>query len=238
MNLNDLNYSLIAGKGPFTSQERSTRNAIFEAWLTVWSEVYGKDDANFRLASDDFLRQDLISCVSVGGKVAALHFYSFFDVQCQASLNSKYFQFFNRHYLNELDSRKVQSVMSMEYFTVAKEFRKSQLGFSLAQAVAQMGTYLFAEVGVDAIVAPARNDLRVNQMAYELGFSCIEKDTIQRGFKCDLIACFKNEERRSPDFSVNRAADFMWERRFISQSARVILSQLPLPNKEQLERVA
>ncbi len=222
--MKDISYLILSGKSAFHPSEADLRNQAYAAWYKLWDETYKASGSDYKLTSDEFSRQDLVTVVKVGDQVAALHLYSFFDLQSQSDLSTKYFHFFSEFYLKQLQELKVRSVMSMEFLTVLPEFRKSVVGFSLGSVIAQLGTYVFRESAVDAIVAPARTDLGVHKMAHDIGFVSIEKDTNQRGFNCDLIACLQGHQKPSADLSVHRNASQLWEKRQIFESATDILN--------------
>ncbi|PIS10463.1 MAG: hypothetical protein COT73_09225 [Bdellovibrio sp. CG10_big_fil_rev_8_21_14_0_10_47_8] len=214
----DYSYHILSAKDAFHSEELSLRNSIYSSWHKLWTDVYSQSDAGYHLSSDEFIRQDLVTAILHKEKVAAIHLYSFFHLDASADLSTKYFHFFSEKYLQELRQKKVKTVMSMEFLTVLPEFRKSNIGFSIGSTIIQLGTQVFGQVNADAIVAPARNDVGVNKMAYDLGFSCIEKETEQRGFTCDLIACFQGHQRRSENLAIRSCADHLWNTKMVYPS--------------------
>lgn len=219
----ELSYEILAGRSPFYQNEASARNEIFRAWLQLWSEVYKNADAGFKLKPEEFLRQHLVTCIRHKGKPAAIHLYTFFDLSCEASLSSHYFEFFNPMYLNTIKDRGARVAMSMEYYTVLPEFRKSEVGLSLGSTILQLGTWLFNSTHADVIVAPARKDVKADRAAYDVGFECIQANTIQRGFPCDLVALFHNGQKDSADESVVELSKALWSSVKIFQSAEDFL---------------
>ncbi|MFZ4405309.1 MAG: hypothetical protein ACOYOK_14505 [Pseudobdellovibrionaceae bacterium] len=226
----DFSYHILSARSAFHPEETYFRNSIYQGWYSLWSKVYAEANSGYELASDEFARQDLATAILYKGQVAAVHLYSFFHLDSESDTRTKYFHFFSDNYLNQLRSKNVNTVMSMEFLTVLPEFRKSKIGFSLGSVIAQMGSYIFSEVNVDAIIAPARNDIGVNQMAYDLGFSCIEKETEQRGFVCDMIACFQGRQKKSSLSDVSSIADFLWNHKTVYPSAgKLITPEYPQP---------
>ncbi len=215
----ELSYHILGSNSAFYPEENKLRNDVYTAWHSLWSEIYGEAKSGYELNSDEFTRQKIVTAILHNDKIAGVHLYSFFHLDSMPDLHTQYFHFFSPQYLQLLRDRNVQTVMSMEFLTVMPDFRKSKLGLSIGLVISQLGTEIFRASGVDAIVAPARNDVGVNKMAYDIGFSCLEKDTQQRGFVCDLIACFKGQQKPSESKEVRVCADVLWERKKIYQSA-------------------
>lgn len=220
----DFSYHILSTDSAFYPSENKLRNEIFTAWHSLWTDIYSEKNSGYEFTSDEFTRQKVITAILYKEQIAAVHLYSFFHLESLADLKMKYFHFFSEDYLNYLRRRQVKTVMSMEFLTVLPEFRKSKIGFSIGSVISQLGTQLFGESHVDAIVAPARNDVGVNKMSYDLGFSCIEKNTEQRGFTCDLIACFQGSQKPSGIKSVRDCAEQLWSPKVLYDSSIELLA--------------
>lgn len=220
--LSPFSYHLFSAKNALFPHEREFSNQVFIAWQRLWSEVYGAK--NYKLETTDFLRQDVIATLMYEGQVAAVHLYSLFDIQCLASLGSHYFEFFNDEYFRKLSEREVRLTMSMEYLSVMPPFRKKNTGFSVATLLIALGNRVADELGVDAVVAPARNDVGVNKMAYDVGFKCLVPSTIQRGFECDLIARFRGESANPSDEIAAGLVSSLWQGQTRHDSALSVFS--------------
>ncbi len=231
-----LQFHLLAGKSIFSETEFQFRQQIFNAWHSLWSGVYKGQPEQIALLGDEFLRQDLIGVLTSGDQIVAMHLYSFFNLECKASMSHHYFNFFNEMYWSKLKTSHVQRVMTMEYFTVLPAFRKSNLGHSLGTVIALLGTQLFGQVQVDAIIAPARNDIKVNSTAYDIGFTCIQENTIQRSFVCDLICCYQGDQHPASDPVTNDLAKALWENRKVHSSADVFIAQFAKLNKSSFAK--
>lgn len=225
MDYSKINYKIFSGRNYLQHGELEIRNKSFEVWNSVWKKVYEEKEEGFKLSSDEYSRQDLICALTYESQIAALHLYSFFNLASAPDMKSHYFNFFSDYYINELKSQNVKSVMSMEFLTVAPEFRKTNFGFPTGSLICELGTRVFGLTKADAIVAPARVDVKVNQIAYDIGFTCIEKAVMQRGFECDMIACYQGKQKRSDIPNLSIIADDIWSRKEIMPSARHFFSQ-------------
>lgn len=221
----DFQYHLLSAGNIYQRDELPLRNKAYQAWYKLWDQVYKEAGSEFSVSSDEFIRQDIVCVILLKGEVAGVHLYSFFDLDSQADCATKYFKFFSQNYLDTLKSRNVKTLMSMEYLTVPTAFRKSIVGVPLGSTLLQLGTHVFAECDTDCIVAPARNDVKVNEMCYDVGFSCIEKNTVQRNFICDLIACYKGDEKLSDNPLVRELCQYLWQSKTIHPSAAWFMSQ-------------
>lgn len=211
----DFTYHVFSPKAWLEKSQPLEVQRAFETWLKVWTDTYkGRD---FEVKAEEFIRHDLICAVMAGSEACAVHCYSFFELSSKPDVHTKYFQFFSPTFVEEMKKRDVHTVMSMEYLTVNEKFRSSVIGFSLGRALIQLGVRLFEETPGHAIVAPARKDVKVHEMAYDCGFTCIEPDIIQRGFACDMIAFFKGDHKNVSDPFLGKICDRLWENRVISE---------------------
>ncbi|MES2801340.1 MAG: hypothetical protein V4654_02510 [Bdellovibrionota bacterium] len=214
----DFTYHVFSPKAWLEKSQPQEVQLAFETWLKVWTDTYkGRD---FEVKAEEFIRHDMICAVMAGDEAAAVHCYSFFELSSKPDVSTKYFQFFSPTFVEKMKQRNIHTVMSMEYLTVNEKFRSSVIGFSLGRVLIQLGVRLFEDTPGHAIVAPARKDVKVHEMAYDCGFTCIEEDVIQRGFSCDMIAYFKGSHKNVTDPFLSRICDRLWENRVISDSVR------------------
>lgn len=228
----DFTYHVFSPKAWLEKSQPAEVQRAFETWLKVWTDTYkGKD---FEVKAEEFIRHDLICAVMAGDEAAAVHCYSFFDLSSKPDVSTKYFQFFSLTFVAKMKQRDIHTVMSMEYLTVNEKYRSSAIGFSLGRALIQLGVRLFENTPGQAIVAPARKDVKVHEMAYDCGFTCIEENVMQRGFSCDMIAYFKGNHKNVSDPFLSRICDRLWDNRIVSTSIHTnVLINAP-PQKKAL----
>lgn len=228
----DFRYYVFSPKAWLEKQHPEQVQQAFQTWWNVWSEVY--KGSNFELRAEEFTRHDLICAVIAGNEAAAVHCYSFFELDSKLDMSTKYFKFFSPFFVNTLKEKNVNRVMSMEYMTVHEKFRSRQIGFSLGRVLAQLGVRLFEQSEGHAIVAPARKDLNVHEMCYDSGFNCIEADISQRSFSCDMIAYFKGNQKNVSDPFLAKICDRLWENKEISDTVN---RHVTLPSSVRLRKV-
>lgn len=224
LNNTDFKYHVFSPKAWLEKEKPQEMQQAFETWLKVWTETY--KEKNFEVKAEEFIRHDLICAITANNyEAAAVHCYSFFDLNSKPDVSTKYFQFFSPAFVEKMKGRNISTVMSMEYLTVNENFRSSSVGFSLGRVLIQLGVRLFEQTPGQAIIAPARKDVKVHEMAYDCGFTCIEPDVVQRGFDCDMIAYFKGDHKNVSDPFLARICDRLWDGCEISNSVIQHVSQ-------------
>ncbi len=109
-------------------------NDVFRFWLSVWKPTM-KSMGDKALDFDQILKQNYICFIKSNGTVIASHFYSKYDIRAISTKHTSYFKdSFETlsSYCNELN---LKTVMTQEYLSVHPEWRKHQIGFSIAEVV-------------------------------------------------------------------------------------------------------
>ena len=105
--------------------------------------------------------------------------------------------------------------MTMGYFSVAPKWRKSAVGKLVAETQCAMAYKRFLESDVDALIAFARNDRKVNDMGYMYGSRCLKADHQAHNVQVDVLYTLKNEVRNNPDPLIRKTIDRLWMERTI-----------------------
>jgi|GEM_PF-6909283 len=219
-----LKYYLIPGRPKVGSPALEVHNVAFEFWMQFWTAVFKKNGVVEKPNADDFLRQDLISVIMHDNKVAALHFYSYFDLALTASKSHSYFiSSYTEKAMTEMRLQNVRHAMSMEYFSVAPEWQKKSHGVSLAVAMLSLGVRIFTRSQADMLLGVSRVDVGVAKLSYEIGGLPLDQNIQLHGTPCDLVGCPKGHERLPNGPQENRLADELWSKRlelppFVSES--------------------
>lgn len=211
--LKDVELLLLPGKCPFGSPLIPTANILYSRWHSFWQEEFTKAGILDPLKSDDFMRQDVILSLWHRDRLAAFHLYSFFDLEQQATRGHRYFSIYDSEVLSQLWARRATRLMSMEYLSVEKEWRKSKVGIPLAAVLFGIGTKILAELDLHAAIGPTKNEAKVNNLALAFGSVCLKKDIICVNYTCDLMACFRESMVPYPKPEVNVWVEQLWSRR-------------------------
>lgn len=211
----DFEYYLLPGKAPVVGLDINLHNELFAFWREFWTETILEVTGERRkLNTDDFVRQDCFAALKHGGKIVGIHSYSFFNITADASLDHSYFQkYFSNSFVTALFNRNVSSVMTMEYFSVAKEWRGAKTKVSLAKLLVAMGLRLAAQRQVDGTITAARADVPAAKIASSLGALPLV-DPIEVHGKPTELMLFPVDAVREPDDLVFKSwINDLWARR-------------------------
>lgn len=145
-----------------------------------------------------------------GEEIVGMHLYSFFDIQSVAALEHSYMATsFTPQYIEFL-KKKSNTLMSIEYLTVAKGWRKKEIGLSLSAVLLRLACKYQEHLGTDALIAPSRSDNKVTKSILDLGGEVIVGDLIMHNTPVDLIAIFNDRDHFHPDPRINSLAERLW----------------------------
>lgn len=202
-------YYLLPSANPPAHLE-SKHNLIHKFWKGCWLEVLRQLKADSSRLSDDFLRQDFVAAICSESEVVAVHLYSIFSLNANASLEHRYIRDnYPPEFFAILKSKRVRTVMSMEYLTVNPAWRKSSGSTHMGAVIGSLGLEVMQHFGVDAVIAPARRDHKVHLMAYSQGGECIVENVLNHNVPCDLIAIRRTRVKEpAPEIALLR--DQLW----------------------------
>jgi hypothetical protein len=228
LQVGDFQYLLLPGKCPPNASFSSLYNDVYDIWKSTWVDLFKQSGALDELMADDFRRADIITVITYKGKVAACHFYSFFDIRQPVVRDLTYFTHFPQTAVDKLLERGADYCMSMEYLTVHPDCRKSKIGVSLASVLLSIGLKTMTEHGGIAAIGSARTEVGVSDITYQLGAICLEKGIIRANYPCDLVAIVKDDIKVIPDLPMQRLIKHLWETR----------TDLLVPQKTETQRKA
>lgn len=217
-----LKYSIIGGKASYIDLERSLRKNAWATWEPFWREIYESVGSTYKPSPDDFLRQDIVHVLEYEQKVVGLLCSSMYDLKCDISRLHSYMKFYNTDFFKYMIDREKNQIMTFEYLTLLPDFRKSKIGLALAPIMFRGGLELFKRSRAEAMIVTARNDVKVNEILYKLGFHSVQSKTQQRNFECDLIALFP-EEIGELVGKEQEVFDYLWSSRYQSELLRLTL---------------
>lgn len=207
-----MKYSVLL-KNNLNTETAELYDRAFQFWFQSWSSYYKILDPSFKPNADDFFRQDFVIVLEEQEKIAAIHLYSIFDLRSQKITLQSYLNYnFNDIFFAEMRRRKQMKVMTMESLFVDPAFRKSAVGFPIAHVIACLGQRVFRDLtDCDAIIAPARNDVKIAQIGYQIGFDALQKDIPLHGVSVDLIYCLRNKIKEHPEDNVRKYVENFWK---------------------------
>ncbi|MGZ3696096.1 MAG: hypothetical protein ACXWQO_18780, partial [Bdellovibrionota bacterium] len=115
-------------------------NQIHKFWKESWLEVLQQLKAETNQLDDDFLRQDFIASICTDAEVVAVHLYSIFALDTEASCAHRYLKGnYPPEFFEKLKAMGVRTVMSLEYLTVNPNWRKSQGAIHMGAVTGALG---------------------------------------------------------------------------------------------------
>jgi hypothetical protein len=211
--LKRLEYTLFAGKGRGEITYPDLHNRVYGYWKRFWSEVYGQQGSLDAFHVEDFARQDIVAVLHDREKVVALHLYSVFQLDLLFTRDHNYFKFYPENFFAFMKEKGANVTLSLEYLTVDPEWRKSKLGLSLGEVMVGCAIEVARSLEVDAVIAPARTENKVNQMGYHFGIECFQGGITKRNFTVDLTAGFVDKLHANADTTIQSLSDHYWAKR-------------------------
>lgn len=197
-----LSFHLLHGK-PEDAEQAALNDRVYRFWKTFWNGVYRSVGGSNEVVADDFVRQDYISTYLDGDDVVALHAYTFLDVRFLAQREHSYFtQNFTEAGLRAVQKLGLQKIMTMEYFSVAPQWRSRELGMSLASIVCGVGMRFAQSLGVDGVVGSARADVGVDKIGKAFGAETVHRITAHnRPTDLMIVPCGNMREHPNPEIT-------------------------------------
>ena len=188
-----MKYILLPGKNPYP-EDVLFHQIAYHFWYNHWFAFFKKHDPKYILNPDDFFRQDFIGLLADETTPIAIHLYSIFDITLSYQLNHSYLNYnFSPQFFNALISMNVRRAMTFEALLINPLFRKTETGRSIAPLLFAQGIQLLKSINnVEAMIAPARSDIGVAQLAHNCGAITVEHQDLH-GIPVSLIVGMKEK---------------------------------------------
>ena len=208
----DLQYTYVENKAFIGSEGLKLREKIYGLWLPEWTQIY-KDLGSNKLPSlRDFAAYDIINCIFADEQIIGMSAHKFMNLDEPLNVDSEFIQSLGPDYTHKLIEHGIKRVMTFESLMVAPEFRKSKNPIPLARAVLYLANHVFALSSAEAIIAAARKDLKVSDMAQTMGYNVFEENKQFRVFPCDLVVQ-TNRDLYYPNDKAWHLASKLWSNR-------------------------
>jgi hypothetical protein len=212
--MNRLEYHLITGDSLRSTAGPTLESKTKEFWFNFWESVFRNNGSSTKPSFENLLRHDYVCVLSSDGTPIALSCSSLFDLSLRSTRSHPYFAgVFTDTYLSNLAQMKVRSATSIEYLSVNPAHRRRAVNIPLAQILIGLHVELFKSLGLDAIVAVSRSDVKVTQMAEKFGYRALVRGVQLHNTPCDLITCLRSEARPHPDPTVRALVERLWNER-------------------------
>lgn len=208
----NLQYYLLSARNPLPDQIE-LHDKVFKFWLSIWKPTLAELNYSDEHLHEDFIRQDLISCICCDGEVVGVLLFSFFSLGPKAVMNFRYMKDnFNDLYFKKIQYYGVKTVMSMQYLAVHNDWRGKK---NPPAPISALLTALALKVrdfhNIDAAIAPTRRDYSMGDLCTIHGGDRIQEKVISHNAECDLIANIKGRTHDHPDIQIQNMTNYLWD---------------------------
>ncbi|MBC7743375.1 MAG: hypothetical protein H7061_14350 [Bdellovibrionaceae bacterium] len=192
---------LLPGKNP-TPEQKSMHTLAFNFWYAQWAEFFKQFHGTFKVSADDFFRQDYVAFLVDGQMPLAVIAHSVFDISELYMRKQSYLSYnFTTSFYEKIASQKINKIITFEALLVNPALRKVANVPVSHLLYGQSIQLVKALADVDAMIAPARNDIGVARLAINGGAQQIE-DYQLHGFPVSLLV------GRKEDLHLNFLSEF------------------------------
>jgi hypothetical protein len=184
----------------------------YEFWKKTWKNIFTKVGSPEAWSGDDFFRQDFIPVIMYDGKIIALHCSTVFFLKNPCLKDIKYFSIFSSQINEWMDKNKVQDLMSMEFLSVAKEWRVTRSGLSFAEILIGLGSKIVKLNNIDAAIGVSVKAAKITEKASKLNYSVISNEARRGNLICDVIGLIPDAHKH-PDIQARAMIEYLWEDR-------------------------
>jgi hypothetical protein len=188
-------------------------NQAYALWQSNWQKTFEDLKSNAKLSADDFVRQNIISALFDGEKAVGLLLHTYLDLNLDAVRAHSYLSTYPCQVVEGLRHSGAAQVLTMEYLTLDKNWRKSKVGVALGEVILGLGVQVLVESGFDSMVVVTRNDRQVNKILYGYGARCLAANLTKHNVSVDLVSLDKGKTYPGADSEVNRWIEYFWSRR-------------------------
>ena len=219
----NLQYYLLSPRNP-PPEYSKLHDDVFEFWLGVWRPVLaglGYSDTHLH---EDFIRQDIISCICSNEEVVGAFLYSFFSLDIKATTTFRYMDNYPEIFFKKIQKLGVKTVMATQYLAVHPDWRgKKNPPVPLGLIIAGLSNRVRDEYGVDAGIGPTRRDHKVTELFYAHGGDCIIANVENHNVSCDMIANIRGRTHEHASPKIRKIEDMLWANRIDATAAVQIL---------------
>ena len=213
-NQSDLKYYLLSATNPpFEYVEIHDR--AFNSWMEIMHDAF-KEVGNPDISHlhEDFVRQQVVSCLCSKGEVIATFLHSFASIYTRATRSFRYMKDnFPDTFFEQIKKRGITNVMTSNYMAIHPDWRRGKHSIQVAPVMVGLSLRVRDLFEADAFIGVWRNDRKVNQLAYDQGGECIVANVRNHNTPCDLILMDSRTIYKYPSPQVKRDVTWLWENR-------------------------
>lgn len=207
-------YNILPGHFHPGFRETALYNQSFLYWREFWNGVYRANGSSDTINELDFLRTEMVTVVTSGSEIVAMHLYSVLNLEMASTVFHPYLNATgDTCFIDLLRESKCRSAMPLEYLTINENWRKSKTGLSLSPVMIALGCRVQKELGIDAIIGRARSDIKINDRMIDAGSVILRAGVMMHNTPTDFCAIFLNDQKEHPDSQVRDLVARLWDNR-------------------------
>lgn len=223
-----LRYVIVPGQWPEKEKE-SIYKEVYRCWEQTWTEAFSElaKPPGF-LKSDAFTRQDFVGAVFKDDECLALCFYRWADPKMASFAKDSYFANWGETHIKKLRTHGDRIIVCSN-FTVAKNARRTTLGFSMKDLLMGLVAKTFLHSGADGMTAALRRDRNVQGACGKWGAQEIAHEVPSgHGDTVELMGFFHEVIAKHPRQEMSGLVDELWAMRLVVSDRRDVLPLLEL----------
>jgi hypothetical protein len=185
--------------------------SAYELWRDEWRATLSELEGITRIHSDEFVRQDEVSVLSIGARCVSITALRWIDLREPIGREDSYFQLWPDHTVQLLGETLVgvssNTLVHPEWRRARIEPEPGQQGEPLSFVTVALAIRRFMDSEACSVLGVTRNDRSMNRVAAGVGAVKLGQ-TVVHGVESDLICITRAAARtRGP------VIDALWERR-------------------------
>jgi hypothetical protein len=210
----DLQYYLLPARNP-PPEYSKLHDQAFDFWLSVWKPVLAGLGYSDAMLHDDFIRQDVISCICAKGQVVAVYLHSFFSLETKAVNTFRYIKKnYPEFFFQKMKDMGISRVVAAQYLAIHPDWRgKANPPVPLASVIIGLANFMRDDFGLQACIGPARRDHKVTDIFYAHGGDCIVANFENHNVACDVIANIQGRTHAHTSPEIRAAEEILWKNR-------------------------
>ena len=172
------------------------------------------------------MRQDYIFQIEQNGKVVAQSTATHYTLQSLMVEDLPVFECFKGEPLEVLRSKGLNHMYSVEFTSVAPEYRPRTVGFNFYKVILQLCIMKARETGSDAIFGHPRRLTKTNELVEEIGCKPLGHKKNKWGVSVDLFYGELSELGPYNDEFTERLASSLWDKRIDLTLPQVAAKQM------------
>jgi hypothetical protein len=214
-NNSDLNIKAVFLPGRSFAQKEftATYDKLYSAWKTVWLDVFGQVGQADNIHPDDFFRADVIAYIEVAGEIAAMHFYTFFDLEQKFVQEHSYIKGIPDPAIEHFRKIGERNLMSLEYLTIVPKWRRSISGLPLKEAMLGLSVEYLKYTDCTSSFGTARIDVKVDELVKNFGGISIGQNLKKYDYDCVTMLLKSTQLHGHTNPEIRKFTEELWMQR-------------------------